>query len=263
MKGMGWRLVRCLRSVWGSVKLVGVFLYASTELVVTRPATRQLRADWLHRFCQRAFARIGIKLRVAGTFPEGGVVISNHVGYLDIVAYAALHRCVFVSKAEIREWPVLGWMTTMSGGVFVERGRGGSALRARGGLQAAAEAGLPVVLFPEGTTSNGETVLKFHSGILAMAMGQGEPVTAAYIRYLLTEDNGPRVTVGNDVCYWGDTPILWHIFRLLGLRGIEIEVRFADGPIVFSEDAGQRKKAAVEARAAVVEVGGLVKTVKG
>ena len=243
------------------MKLAGLFCYATTELLVTRPATRELRAEWLHRFCARAMKRMGIRVRVVGRYPERGAVITNHLGYLDIVTLAALHRCVFVSKAEIQKWPLLGWMTTLSGTVYVERGRGGSAMRAQSGMQAAAEAGLPVVFFPEGTTSNGETVMKFHSGILALAIESGEPVTAGYLRYRLTEDNGPGVTVADDVCYWGDTVLAVHVFRLLGLRGVEVEVRFADGPIVFSGDVGQRKKAAEEARAAVMEVGGVVESV--
>ena len=66
--------------------------------------------------------------------------------------------------------PVLGWMTTMAGTVYVARGHGGSAAKARSGMQAAADAGLPVVFFPEGTTTNGSELLKFHSGLLAQAM---------------------------------------------------------------------------------------------
>lgn len=236
---------------------MGLFLYATTELLVTRPATREQRAEWLHRFCARALKRMGIGIRAVGDFPERGALITNHLGYLDIVTLAALHRCVFVSKAEIRKWPLLGWMTTLSGTVYVERGRGGSAMRAKSGMQRAAEAGLPVVFFPEGTTSNGETVMKFHSGILALAIESGEPVTAGYLRYRLTEDNGPGVTVADDVCYWGDTVLAVHIFRLLGLKGVEVEVRLADAPIVFSEGVGQRKQAAEEARAAVMAVGGV------
>ncbi|MEO6981647.1 MAG: lysophospholipid acyltransferase family protein, partial [Edaphobacter sp.] len=124
-----------------------------------------------------------------------GAVISNHMGYLDIVVYAALHPCVFVSKAEIQAVPVLGWMTTMAGTVYVERGHGGSAVKARSGMQAAADACLPVVFFPEGTTTNGNGLLKFHSGLLAQAMQSGMPVTAAYMRHSLPEgssDGGRR-----------------------------------------------------------------------
>jgi 1-acyl-sn-glycerol-3-phosphate acyltransferase len=239
------------------VKLAGLFARGGAQLVLQRPATREQRAEWLHRLCALAMREMGVGLTVEGRFPERGALISNHMGYLDIIALAALHRCVFVSKAELRAVPVLGWMTTMAGTVYVERGRGGSALRARDGLRGAAEAGVPVVFFPEGTTSNGQTVMKFHSGILAQVLEAGEPVTAAYVRYRLTENNGPDVSIEEDLAYWGDVGLFTHIFKLLSLRGIEVRVRIADAPIAFSEAAGRRKLAAAEARAAVMALGGV------
>jgi 1-acyl-sn-glycerol-3-phosphate acyltransferase len=238
-----------------TLKLLAIFVYATFDYIATRPATRDQRAEWLHRFCARAVRQMGVAILQRGTYPEHGVVIANHLGYLDIVALAALHRCVFVAKSEIRHWPVLGWMTTIAGTVYVERGRGASAISAGSRMQVAATAGLPVVFFPEGTTSNGETILKFHSGLLAQAMAAGLPITAARIAYRLTKDNGPSVTVANDICYWGDVSMLKHIFRLLSLRGIEVEVRFAESPISFSEGPTQRKQAAAEARAAVLQLG--------
>lgn len=230
-----------------------MFAVAGTELLVKRPKTREARADWLHRFAARAIRGMEIEVDVVGTFPEHGAVISNHLGYMDIVVYAALHSCVFVSKAELQEVPVLGWMTTMAGTVYVARGHGGSAAKARGGMQAAADAGLPVVFFPEGTTTNGSELLKFHSGLLAQAMESGMPVTAAYIRYSM--DAGNDATVADDVCYWGDAKMLPHIFKLLGLRRLRAEVRFAAAPIRFSSDVMHRKLAAIEARVAVAAVG--------
>jgi 1-acyl-sn-glycerol-3-phosphate acyltransferase len=247
-------LFRILISLARTLKLLAIFAYATLDFIATRPHTRQQRAEWLHRFCARAVRQMGVAIRQHGPYPEHGVVIANHLGYLDIVALAALHRCVFVAKSEILHWPILGWMTTIAGTVYVERGRGASALSAGSRMQAAATAGLPVVFFPEGTTSNGETVLKFHSGLLARAMAAGLPITAAHIAYRLTRDNGPRIAVANDVCFWGDVSMLKHIFRLLGLRGIEIEVRFADAPIAFSEGPAQRKRAAIEAREAVLQL---------
>ena len=243
------------RAAWRSVRLIAMFARAGAELALTRPSTRQKRAEWLHRFCASAMRGMGIEVKVSGSFPEQGAVISNHLSYLDIVVYAAVHPCVFVSKAEIKSWPVVGWMTTMSGTVYVERGHGGSAIKARAGMQAAVDAGLPVVFFPEGTTSDGSGLLKFHSGLLAQAMEGGAPVTAAYIRYGFREDNGPDVSVADDVCYWGDRNMLAHIFTFLGLRGVQAEVRFAERPIEFSSDALHRKQAAVEARAAVAALG--------
>jgi len=85
-------------------------------------------------------------------------------------------------------------------------------------MRAAAEAGLPVVFFPEGTTTNGEAMLKFHSGILAQAMGAGMPVTAAYVRYELGEGNPAGATTADDMAYWGDTAMWPHVFRFWGLE---------------------------------------------
>jgi 1-acyl-sn-glycerol-3-phosphate acyltransferase len=144
-------------------------------------------------------------------------------------------------------------MTTMAGTVYVDRGRGGSAERAKDGMQAAADAGLPLVFFPEGTTSLGDTVLSFRSGLLAQAIEAHQPITAAHVRYRLTEDNGPQATLA-DVCFWDDTMLAKHIFRLMALRGIEVELRFAESPIAFSEDINHRKIAAEEARAAVMQL---------
>jgi 1-acyl-sn-glycerol-3-phosphate acyltransferase len=241
------------RSLGRSIRLAGMFAVAGTELLLKRPKTREARADWLHRFAAGAIRRLKIEVEVVGTFPEHGAVISNHLGYLDIVLFAALHPCVFVSKAELQEVPVLGWMTTMAGTVYVARGHGGSAVKARSGMQAAADAGLPVVFFPEGTTTNGSVLLKFHSGLLAQAMQSGMPVTAAYLHYSLPA--GSDATVADDVCYWGDAKMLPHIFKLLGLRGLRVEVRFAEGPIRFSSDVMHRKMAAIEARFAVAGLG--------
>ena len=235
-----------------------IFVFGAIELIIKRPATRELRAEWLHQFCARTVRAMGIEVRFEGDFPHRGALISNHMGYLDIMSIAALHPVVFVSKAEMQQLPLLGWMTTMAGTVYVERGRGGSAMRARSGIQAAADAGIPIVFFPEGTTTNGTHILKFHTGVLSQVLEAGEPVTAAFIRYRLTEDNGPGVTLEDDVCFWGDEVQLFpHVFHLLAIRGIEVSVRIAESPIVFTADHGNRKLAALEARAAVMELGGV------
>jgi 1-acyl-sn-glycerol-3-phosphate acyltransferase len=245
--GVGLSLVR-------SIKLAGYFVRFGGELLLERPQSRQDRAAWLHRFCSTALRGLGLELTIEGQFPARGALISNHCSYIDIVVFAALSPCVFCSKAEIEKVPILGWMTTMAGTIYVERGRGGSALKARSGMVAAGEAGLPVVFFPEGTTTDGRELLPFHSGLLAQAMEVGEPVTAAYLHYTLDRDNGPGIRAEDDVCWWGERNMWAHVFRFLGLKGAQATVRFADAPIQFSSDILHRKAAAVEARNAVLEV---------
>jgi 1-acyl-sn-glycerol-3-phosphate acyltransferase len=109
-----------------------------------------------------------------------------------------------------------------------------------------------VVFFPEGTTTNGTEVLKFHSGILAQAMLVDEPVTAGYIQYSLGPGNAPTASVADDVAFWGDQTMWPHMWRFVGLRNVKAQVRFGEGPIAFSSDVLHRKEVAVEARTAVV-----------
>jgi lyso-ornithine lipid O-acyltransferase len=240
------------------LKLSALFLYGAIDLLVKRPATRVQRAEWLHQYAGKMLRLMNISTRLVGRFPDRGAIISNHMGYLDIMTYAKLHRVVFVSKSEMQDIPLLGWMTTMSGTVYVERGAGGSAERARAGIQATAEAGVPIVFFPEGTTTDGSLVLPFHGGLLAHMRHAGQPVTPAWVSYRFTEDNGSDITLGHDVCYWGDEVRLFpHIFHLVALRGIEVTIHVADKPIHFTTEIEDRKEAAAEARAAVMELGGV------
>lgn len=244
-------MARFMRSVLRILYLTALLVAGAASLVVRRPRTRAARAEWLHGFSAMLLRRLGIAVRRTGICPPRGVVISNHQGYLDIMAFAALARCVFVSKSEIASWPLIGWMTTMAGTVYVQRGRGGSAERAKADLAAVASENVPIVFFPEGTSSDGSSVLPFRSGLLYDCIEAGQPITAAFVRYRLTRDNGAAASTY--LPYWDDTPIAKHIFRLLGLRGIEVEIAFANAPIAFSSAAlADRHLAAVEARAAVV-----------
>jgi len=239
-----------LRSLARSLQVAVLFVEASCELLVTNPKTRHDRAAWLHRFCARSLRRMQITVRVHGPFPSSGALITNHLSYLDIIVLASLHPCVFVSKREVASIPIVGWMTTRSGTVYVDRGRGGSALQAGAAMHAAANDGLPVVFFPEGTTNPTDQLLKFHSGLLGHALLEQMPITAGYLRYTLTEDNGPSTTPANSIA-WGDQSMLRHIFRFLALRGVHADVYLADQPIAFSPRAANRKIAAAEARTAV------------
>jgi lyso-ornithine lipid O-acyltransferase len=249
--------VAVLRSVVRSIKAVAYFGWYGLDLAIRNPKTRRDRGAWLSKFCKAMMVAFDVKLTVEGEFPKSGVLISNHTGYLDIVVYAALSPAVYCAKAEMEKWFFLGWMTKMTGTVFIDRGAGGSAERAKAGMRAAEEEGVPVIFFPEGTTSSGEQVLPFRSGLLAVSLSAQQPITAAFVRYTLDEDNGPGVTVEEDVCFWGDdAPMLRHIFKFMTLRGVHAWVRIAPEPIRFSQSSGDgqldRKRSAVEAREAVL-----------
>ncbi len=233
-----------------------MFAYAGVELVVTRPRTRPDRAAWLNRFCARTLRALDIAYTLAGPVPQSGAVISNHLSTLDILLHSAMRPCVFVSKAELRATPVLGWMSMMSGTVYVARGQGGSASKAAEGMAKGFRDGLPVVFFPEGTTGVGDVpAMPFRSGLLAQSIEAGAPIVPAFIAYALSpRDVAAGKTLSQDV-HWGPQSLLHHVWRLLSLHSLHATIRFGDAPIAFTEAAvANRKVAAVEAREAVVQL---------
>jgi 1-acyl-sn-glycerol-3-phosphate acyltransferase len=250
-------LTQFLRSVFRGAHLITLFLCGAIELLIKRPTTLQQRAAWLQRFSKRLLHAMAIKTTCTGTFPESGVIVSNHTSYLEVIALAALHPCVFVAGAELESIPLLGYMATMAGTVYVQRGHGGSALKAKASIESAAQARVPIVIFPEGTTSDGSSLLKFRGGALGQAMEVGMQVTAAFVTYQFTQQNAPGATIRNDVAFWGDAQLFPHIFHLLSLRGIQANLRFAECPIAFTGGPIHRKQAAAEAREAVMQLGGL------
>jgi len=205
--------------------------------------TTAQRAAWLHEWCGVTLRRLGIKIESDGEFPARGLLVSNHLSYLDILVFSALSPCVFVSKKEVRSWPLYGWLARVAGTVFVDRSRSADSYRANLGMGRALSEGNIVVLFPEGTSSDGTSLLPFHAALFEAAITSREPVTAARISYA-AEDG----SVENDICYWGTMSFGPHVLRFLSLRGVRARVRFAAEARMFEE----RRTAANATRDAVL-----------
>jgi 1-acyl-sn-glycerol-3-phosphate acyltransferase len=200
-------------------------------------------------WCAKLLERFQIERRVYGKAPASGLVVSNHLSYLDILVFSAEMPCIFVSKAEVRDWPVFGMITTMSGTVYVDRTRRSDTRNANDGIRNALQQGLRVVIFPEGTSTDGSEVLPFYPSLLEPAVEGATPITAANLSYRVEEGS-----VGNDVAYWGDMTFFSHLLRMLSLRKIEAELRFAGAPRTFSD----RKTAAVAMREEIIQLGNSV-----
>ena len=183
------------------------------------------RARWLHRSSLRVLRVLGLRPESAGELPSSGLLVCNHLSYLDILVLAALTPCVFVSKREVRSWPVLGWFALLGGTVFVHRERRSQTVEAAEGIEGLLGQGALVVLFPEGTSSNGETVLPFKSSLLEPAAHDRHPLAVGFIRYEVAEGD-----VAEDVCYWRDMTFVPHLFNLLSLRRVWAHVRFLRQP---------------------------------
>ena len=92
--------------------------------------TRDVHARWLHRICRRVLRAFAVQSTFIGTVPKRGLLVANHLSYLDIVLLGSLNPCVFVAKSEVKGWPVFGWFARMAGTVFVDRNNRRDAARA-------------------------------------------------------------------------------------------------------------------------------------
>jgi lyso-ornithine lipid O-acyltransferase len=188
--------------------------------------------------------RLCIQRRVAGELPAHGLIASNHLSYLDILLYGATVPCVFVAKIEVRAWPLLGWLAALGGTVFIDRKSTASAAEAAERIENLLAAGVLVLVFPEGTSSDGAGVLRFHTSLFEPAMRVGAPVSAAAIGY--SADGA----IEKDLCYYGDISFAPHLLETFELREIVATLRFASEPRIY----GDRKRAAASTREMVVEL---------
>jgi lyso-ornithine lipid O-acyltransferase len=205
------------------------------------------RSDVLHRWNRRILKYIGVEVAVCGPIPAGGLIASNHLSYLDILVLSATARCFFVSKSEVKSWPLVGWIAALTGTVFVDRSRRSPTHNLQPQMQERLESGELLVLFPEGTSSDGGGLLPFHSSFFESAVAAAAPITATYLSYELPEyDGDPKL----EVCYWGDMILLPHLIKLLTKSKVRATVKFASEPQMFSD----RKEAALEIRRRVLEL---------
>ena len=180
------------------------------------------RALWLQRASRRHLRIFKFEAQVAGPVPSGGLLVSNHLSYLDVPVMASLTPAVFVAKHEIKSWPVIGWLARLAGTLFIDRGRRMDVAPVNAAVQTALDGGALVVVFPEGTSSDGQTVLPFKSSLLEPATRQIHSLSISLIQYEL--DDGDA---GTEVCYWGDVTFFGHLLNLLSKRTFRASVRFA------------------------------------
>lgn len=217
----GWCVIGCL-----------------TEYCV-RAALRRLdarsRARVLQKWSARLLSRINMTIAVKGRLPGHGLIASNHLSYLDILVFSAVCGCVFVSKREIKSWPALGWISSLAGTIYIDRARRTETHAIQPEMQLALSSGLRLVLFPEGTSTDGSQILRFHSSLFQAAVDLDAPVTAAAIDYSIADGEASR-----EVCYWGDMNLLPHLLNLLTKKSVRAAVSFSSEHLQFSD----RKQAA-------------------
>lgn len=180
-----------------------------------RPFSASDRAEWLHNAARTILRRVGTEVIAEGAPPPQGLVVSNHLSYMDVLVYASVLPCLFVSKREVRDWPVMGGLASMAGTIYIERERSADNRSASGLIEQALTAQVPVVLFPEGTSTDGGALLPFRSPFFEPAIRTHIEVTAAAIGY--ESGTAPESVLA----YYGDDifgPHLLHTFGQLRVR---------------------------------------------
>jgi len=184
---------------------------------------------WLQcLWCRATLAILGVRVVTRGAPPRAPcVLVSNHLSYLDVPLLGAAMRVRFVSRADVADWPGIGWLARLARVLFMRREVRRDLLRVGDELRRTLAAGVSVAFFPEGTSTRGLDVRTFHAGLLQPAAEAGLPCLPVTIRY---ETPAEAPAPSEAVCWWGDMTFSPHLWRLMKLKGLAAEVHWGDAP---------------------------------
>jgi 1-acyl-sn-glycerol-3-phosphate acyltransferase len=224
-----WRLARALvHALHGAAVCAFVFPRLDT-------AGRMERVAWWGAGMLRA---LGVRLEVEGALaPAPVLLLANHVSWLDILAIDALRGARFVSKADVRHWPLIGYLVASGGTLFIERERKRDALRVVHHVAEALREGATVAVFPEGTTGPGPTVLPMHANLLQAAIATAMPVQPVALRY------ADATAAFSPAADWTEVNLVQSAWRAARARGFVAHVRILP-PL---PTAGTERRALAEA----------------
>lgn len=212
---------------------------------------RTIQENW----CRSMLKFSGFRVHTLGAISSEGptLYVSNHLSYMDIPVLASVVEATFVAKSEVAHWPLFGFAARITNTVFINR-VSAEAREQRLMMHRRLMSGERLILFPEGTSTDGSGVAPFKSALFSLAEGPKDdpeliiqPISLAYARGL---DGTPLVGPLRALyCWFGDTTLFPHLMRMLGLPGCHVEVRF-HAPL-HSHQFANRKLLARAAEAAV------------
>ncbi len=247
------RAMRPLIPIWRGLRVLLHLLTGAALLAIPMALPRALghRPGWVSALTcwwYRRLCRIlRIRVEAVGALAPRILLVANHVSWLDIPVLGAQGDIAFLSKAEIRAWPLIGWMSAVTGTLFIHRGAH-QAREMADQIAARARAGQVVVIFPEATTSDGSRLLPFHPRLFAAAQASGAGLQPVALRY------GDPDRLDQVAPFTGDDKPWPHFLRVLKHPEIRVQVRFL--PAI--ESAGlDRKAMAATCRRAIGDALGL------
>ncbi|QWA29582.1 lysophospholipid acyltransferase family protein [Pseudomonas sp. RC3H12] len=173
-------------------------------------ASIEQRQRWTRLFMGHLVAALPFDVQVRGELPQKPMLwVCNHVSWTDIPLLGMLTPLSFLSKAEVRHWPLAGWLAEKAGTLFIRRG-GGDAQRLREQISEQLGEQRPLLIFPEGTTTDGRSLRTFHGRLLAGAIDQVTPLQPVAIQYLRAGQTDPIAP------FIGEDDLVSHLMRLFG-----------------------------------------------
>jgi 1-acyl-sn-glycerol-3-phosphate acyltransferase len=209
------------RLMRGMLHVVAGFWLIYVRFPQLQPSHREAAVQ---AWAQRMLVLWGIRLEVMGEPPHSGpvLVVANHISWLDILVLHAARHCRFVSKSDVKHWPLIGALATGSGTLFIERASRRDAMRVVHHMADALRAGEVVAVFPEGTTGDGIHMLPFHGNLIQAAISANAPVVPVALRFADSLSGQTSLAP----CYIGEDTLLGSLWRTLCTPGITAIVSF-------------------------------------
>ena len=219
--------MRQLRAAWRALRAIGhvlrgLWIIRSEFGRLTLPQTQLLVREW----SRQMLAILGVELLVQGTPPAHGplLMVSNHMSWLDILVLNAAHPSRFVSKADVKSWPLLGSLITGAGTLYIERESRRDAMRVVHHMAERLRAGDVLTVFPEGTTGDGRALLPFHANLLQAAITANAPVLPLALSFVDSVRGGRH----DAPLFIGDTTLVASIWTTLCADGVQAQVRYGE-----------------------------------
>lgn len=237
---------RLCRVVWHIAVGVFIIVWRFLRLSVEQ---REMRVQ---AWSLELLTHLAIKLVVRGQPPRVGPVllVANHISWLDIAVMHAARHCRFVSKADVRRWPVVGTLAGGAGTLFIERNSRRDAKRVVHYMTECLRQGDVLAVFPEGTTGDGTHVLPFHANLLQAAIAAHVPVQPVALHFADPATGSTSFAP----CYVGDDTLLQSLWRTLKASGIVAMVSFGVSQLDQGRD---RRRWAADLHQAVLDLKGL------
>jgi 1-acyl-sn-glycerol-3-phosphate acyltransferase len=224
---MRWVKLAAIVSLWAF--FFGVVALAHLWISVLRLPNRwKIVSPLIRSFTLLLRTILNIKVTVEGDegqLERGGyVIISNHLGYVDGIVLGSLFPVVFVSKKEVKSWPLIGQWTTLCGTIFINRQRKGLVPLLINEISRKLEQEANILLFPEGAATNGERMLPFQTAPLAAPLRSRSIIVPVTLAYRRIEEEPVSVTNRDLIYCYGDMEFMPHFWKLLALRSVEVMV---------------------------------------